>query len=234
MAHKAKGSALDLHSLSRGKLYDLLTGAPLILWFGWGALRQWPDLLWLAVEMRMGSLDLLDGLRLFALGASVIFNLLLVWLVLVRTIPVHKSRGWLPRLCGVAGTFLGVGILHLPARRLGLPAQALADILIFLGAAGSALALSRLGRSFAILPEARVLVTGGIYAHVRHPLYTAEMLTLIGIVIQYAQPWATLIGIGVAGLQVLRSYYEEEVLAEAFPDYAAYQARTWRFVPYLF
>jgi protein-S-isoprenylcysteine O-methyltransferase Ste14 len=184
--------------------------------------------------MRMGALDLLDGLKFFALAASVIFNLLLVWLVLVRTMPVRKSRGWLPRLCGVAGTFLGVGILQLPARTLGLPTQGLVDILIFLGAAGSALALSRLGRSFAILPEARVLVTGGVYGYVRHPLYTAEMLTLAGIVIQYAQPWATLIGIGVVLLQVLRSLYEERVLAEAFPDYAAYQARTWRFVPYLF
>lgn len=219
---------------TRSKAYDLLMGAPLILWFGWGALRQWPDLLWLAAEMRMGAMTLLDGLKFFALAASVIFNLLLVWLVLVRTVPVHKSRGWLPRLCGVAGTFLGVGILQLPARTLGLPTQALADILIFLGAAGSALALSRLGRSFAILPEARVLVTGGVYAHVRHPLYTAEMLTLVGIVIQYQQPWATLIGIGVVLLQILRSIYEEQVLAEAFPDYVAYQARTWRFVPYLF
>jgi protein-S-isoprenylcysteine O-methyltransferase Ste14 len=232
MAHKAKGTGLDLQT--RDKAYDLLMGMPLILWFGWGALRQWPSLLRLAAEMRMGTLDRLDGLQFFAIAASVIFNLLLVWLVLVRTTPVRKSRGWLPRFCGFAGTFLGVSILQLPARTLALPTQALVDILIFLGAAGSALALSRLGRSFAIMPEARVLVTGGVYAHVRHPLYTAEMLTLIGIVIQYAQPWATLIGIGVVLLQILRSIYEEQVLAEAFPDYTAYQARTWRFVPYIF
>ena len=223
---------MDLQT--RNKAHDVLMGMPLILWFGWGAVRQWPALLGLAIGMRMGGASLQNGLQLFGLATSVIFNLLLVWLVVVRTVPVRRLQGWLPRFCAAAGTFLGVGILQLPARRLGLPTQLLADFLMLFGAAGSALALSRLGRSFAIMPEARVLVTGGVYGYIRHPLYAAEMLTLAGIVIQYAQPWATLIGIGVLLLQILRSIYEERVLAEAFPDYAAYQARTWRFVPYLF
>jgi protein-S-isoprenylcysteine O-methyltransferase Ste14 len=229
MGGKAKGSPLE-----RGKAYDLAMGFPLILWFGWGAWQQGPTLLFRMSEMTDGTIDLLGGLQFFALAASVIFNLLLVWLVLVRTVPVRKSRGWLPRFCGVAGTFLAVAILHLPARLLSLPMQALADLLIFLGGAGSALALSRLGRAFAIMPEARVLVTGGLYAHIRHPLYAAEMLSLAGIVIQFAQPWAALLGIAVAGLQFARALFEEEVLRQAFPEYASYAARTARFIPHIF
>ena len=225
---------MDIQALQRSKAYDLAMGAPLILWFGWAALRQWPTLLFLMVEMRLGTLDLLEGLKFFAVAASVIFNLLLVWLLLVRSTPVLKSRGWLPRFCGFAGTFLGVGILQLQARTLSLPWQALADILIFLGWAGSAFALSKLGRAFAIMPEARILVTGGVYAYVRHPLYATEMLALIGIVLQFAQPWALLLGIAVAALQVARALFEEQVLSEAYPEYAGYAARTARFVPYVF
>ena len=124
-----------------------------------------------------------------------------------------------------------MGILRLPVADLGLSAQLAACFLIGCGSLCSIFIVSRLGKSFSILPEARRLVTSGPYAFARHPLYAAEMLTIAGTAIQYQQPWAVLLAVAVIALQVTRSIFEERVLLEAFPDYGAYRARTKRFIP---
>ena len=121
--------------------------------------------------------------------------------------------------------------MYLPPARLSLVWQAVANLLIFGGGCGAILVLAKLGRAFSIMPEARLLVTGGVYRHVRHPLYTAEMFILAGIAIEFAQPWAGIIALVSAALQVARSIFEERVLAEEYPEYAAYAARIRRFIP---
>jgi protein-S-isoprenylcysteine O-methyltransferase Ste14 len=119
----------------------------------------------------------------------------------------------------------------LPIVDLSLPWQLAADILVLGGNLAAVLILSRLGRAFAIMPEARLLVTGGPYRYARHPLYTAEAVIVTGIAIQFQQPWAVLLAAVVIGLQIARSVFEEQVLVEAYPDYEAYRARTKRFIP---
>lgn len=220
---------IDLEALRRGKLYDFAAGLPLILWFGYGAVKLRPDL---AADARAWLAEpdsLLANMRFFALFAALAFNLLLIYLIVVRTEPVKRSSGVLPRLCGFAGTFLGVGILHLKPQALSLPWQTGAAALVFAGSLGSAIVLARLGKSFSIMPEARNLVTSGPYAYARHPLYAVEILTLIGTAMQFAQPWAALLALGVIVLQVLRTLFEERVLLAAYPEYAGYRARVKRF-----
>jgi protein-S-isoprenylcysteine O-methyltransferase Ste14 len=79
------------------------------------------------------------------------------------------------------------------------------------------------------MPEARKLVTQGPYAYARHPLYTMEMVTVAGSAMLFQQPWAGLLAIGVFILLAVRSYFEERVLMEAYPEYRAYCARVKRF-----
>ena len=74
-------------------------------------------------------------------------------------------------------------------------------------------------------------IRAGEAAHARHPLYAVEMITIIGTALQFVQPWAMLVAIGVCVLLVIRSVYEEGVLSATYPDYAAYRAKTRRFVP---
>ena len=84
------------------------------------------------------------------------------------------------------------------------------------------------------MPEARALVTTGPYALIRHPLYLAENIGTLGLMLQFQQPWASLLGAAAILVQYWRTIFEESVLLEAYPAYTAYRAHTWRFLPYVF
>ena len=217
--------------LRQTKAYDAFAALPLILWFAYGALQLRSVLAHDGALMAAGSATAFIWVQFFALLAAAGFDLLLIYLLVVRDKPVAKSRGALPRLFAVVGTFTGVGILQLPLVPLGLGLQILAAVLIGLGSLGSMLVLWWLGRSFSIMPEARKLVTGGPYAYVRHPLYSVEIITIVGTALQFTPPWSWVIALAVIALLWIRSHYEEQVLQDAYPEYGAYRARTARFIP---
>jgi len=216
------------------KTFDVVAALPLVIWFGYGALQVRPSLAHDVSLISAGQGTVFVWAQLFALSAAAAFDLLLMWMLLVRDKARAKAQGILPRLFGFVGTFLGVGILQLPVAALSPTMQLLAALVTGIGSLGSFVVLWWLGKSFSIMPEARTLVTGGPYALARHPLYTAEMISVIGAAMQFAQPWASLIALGVAVLLAVRSHYEEQVLAAAYPEYGAYRARTARFIPGVF
>jgi protein-S-isoprenylcysteine O-methyltransferase Ste14 len=213
------------------KYYDAIAALPLILWFVYGALQLRAVLMHDAAMIAGGAATLFTWVQFVSLVMAALFDLLLVYLLVVRDTPVAKSRGFLPRFFGVIGTFVGVGILQLPLAPLTLPMQMLAAALIGIGSLGSLLVLWRLGKSFSIMPEARKLVTGGPYAYARHPLYTVEMITIVGTAVQFVAPWSWLVALAVVALLWIRSHYEEQVLEAAYPEYGAYRSRTRRFIP---
>lgn len=149
---------------------------------------------------------------------------------------------FLARRAAIAhGSVLAV-LAALPSMIVGGAAVRLADAaawpwpleaLFALGAAGSAITLASLGRSFAFLPSRRGLVEHGPYALVRHPAYACELAMVLACAI--ARPWpvaplalAALIAI------VVRIEAEERVLASD-PAHARYRERVrWRLVPFLF
>jgi protein-S-isoprenylcysteine O-methyltransferase Ste14 len=102
--------------------------------------------------------------------------------------------------------------------------------LVLVGVTGIGVARYHLGRSFSIKPEARQLVTGGIYSKIRSPIYVFGVVMLLGLilVLQYPGPlpWVIL-GAVVAG-QTLRARREARVLEAAFGDaYREYRRKTW-------
>jgi len=102
---------------------------------------------------------------------------------------------------------------------------------MIMGIVGSIFAMSWLGRSYSIMATARNLVTAGPYRIVRHPLYAAECLALVGIVITCFSPFALAIGLMTLGLWWRRAINEERILTQAFPEYAEYARQVPRFVP---
>jgi protein-S-isoprenylcysteine O-methyltransferase Ste14 len=236
MAAISKGSGDSMNAaeavpFERTKAYDLLMGLPLGAWFGWGVWREVLPIVAHLNAIANGTENFLGFLQFVALVASVVFSLILIALLFVRTVPRAKAQGIVPRLAAVLGTFLGTAFLLLPAHQLPVWLQALADAMIIAGTVSCILVILRLGKAFAIMPEARELVTSGPYAIVRHPLYVAEELGVWGMVIQFAGPLAFALLLGRLTLQITRTVFEERVLAATFPQYEEYRARTWRFIP---
>jgi protein-S-isoprenylcysteine O-methyltransferase Ste14 len=121
---------------------------------------------------------------------------------------------------------------------LWMASPRVAEVGVAITVVGAALALAAfmsLGRSFSVIPEARELVTRGVYRFVRHPMYLAELLMIVGVLFGEAQ-LTTLIGtLIVIGLQVHRVRLEERLLRSTLPSsFAPFAQRTsYRLVPFL-
>jgi protein-S-isoprenylcysteine O-methyltransferase Ste14 len=88
-----------------------------------------------------------------------------------------------------------------------------------------------LGTCFGVLPEARGLVTRGPYGLVRHPVYLGELGACAGLVLGAPTAWNLCAAGVLLAAQLVRMRLEEQALARAFPEYAAYAARTPRLLP---
>ena len=86
----------------------------------------------------------------------------------------------------------------------------------------------QLGASFSVSAQARKLVTTGLYAKIRNPIYVFAGLFLVGLVMVTGR-WALLALLGIlVPMQVARARREEKVLTEAFGEECArYKAGTW-------
>lgn len=159
------------------------------------------------------------------------FVLLLSIQPLFRLRPVAKSESILPR----AGALIAAGVplmfMQIERAPSNVAFNLLAVTLSLLGNMSALATASLLGRSLAVMPEARRLVQNGPYGVVRHPLYLCELVGAAAVFLQYRSwPAAALLVLAV-GLTLQRARWEEDVLARAFPDFAAYRARTAFLIP---
>ena len=90
------------------------------------------------------------------------------------------------------------------------------------------LARIQLGRAFSLQAKASTLVTTGIYARIRNPIYVFGFLLSVGIFIFVHRPWFLLIWVLLIPLQWFRVRKEEQVLEAKFGDaYRDYKRKTW-------
>ena len=127
-----------------------------------------------------------------------------------------------------------IGAIALPLGATGWnhAASALVGAGIALGI--YALSANRPG-NFNIRPEPKSgghLVRRGPYRHIRHPMYSAVMLAMLGMCIGYATPWrwAALVALGI--VLVVKAGIEEDAMMARHADYADYARTTKRFVPF--
>jgi tellurite methyltransferase len=82
------------------------------------------------------------------------------------------------------------------------------------------------------LPNRRAgLVTRGPYRWVRHPIYTAVLAFMAGVVVLSGSWYSAGAWLLLLGLLLSKSGWEEHRLIEAFPDYPRYQGSSGRFLP---
>jgi protein-S-isoprenylcysteine O-methyltransferase Ste14 len=89
-------------------------------------------------------------------------------------------------------------------------------------------ARNALGRFFSVKAQPKGLVTHGLYARFRHPLYLFVDLTVVGLSLALAQPLLLVIVLVAALIQIYRSRKEDRLLEEKFGEaYREYKKRTW-------
>jgi len=157
--------------------------------------------------------------------------LLVVAAVCLRSRPSGKASGLEPRIGALVGSFMMYGILLFPRHNLSLSGEIVATLLMMIGNVGAMVALSQLGRSFSVMAETRQLVITGPYRFVRHPLYLAEEIAMVGVFLQFASVWTALLLLVQIAFQLRRMHNEEVVLIAKFPQYAAYNQTTARLIP---
>jgi protein-S-isoprenylcysteine O-methyltransferase Ste14 len=92
----------------------------------------------------------------------------------------------------------------------------------------------RLGRALTPTPvpvERGELQTSGLYRFVRHPIYSGVLLIVVGITLRSASVPTLIVGVVTVVFFSRKARWEEARLAERYPGYADYAARTPRFVP---
>jgi protein-S-isoprenylcysteine O-methyltransferase Ste14 len=102
------------------------------------------------------------------------------------------------------------------------------SILLMVGVGLVSLARFQLGTSFSITPQAKKLVTHGLYSKIRNPVYVFAAMAMAGffMIVQRPTLWFLFALVGV--VQVMRARKEAQVLEAKFGDeYRAYRAQTW-------
>jgi protein-S-isoprenylcysteine O-methyltransferase Ste14 len=164
--------------------------------------------------------------------------------------PVGRGSGLAPEV-GAALTYL-VGavpyvtlcvLLWRPLPGIGSPAWRTAALVVgaLLGFSGFALylwALRTLGPMYNVssslgsqLYAEHRLVTDGPYAHVRHPMYVAEVLAVLGALLVY-RTWTTVFMLVMLPAPLVKARNEERLLeAELGASYRAYREQVPGWVP---
>lgn len=107
-------------------------------------------------------------------------------------------------------------------------------VLVSAGLAFGVLAGRRLGKTLTPSPIPREdghLETTGVYAWVRHPIYTALLTLSLGLVVWGASIGHVLVFVFLSMLIELKARTEEKMLFEKYESYAEYAARVGRFFP---
>jgi protein-S-isoprenylcysteine O-methyltransferase Ste14 len=132
-----------------------------------------------------------------------IFSLALILLALCFFVPRFLHQPWTP--LRIAGAIVAAASLSLIVT-----------------------ARIQLGRAFSLRAKATRLVTTGLYARIRNPIYTFGCLFFLGLAMFIPAWWLLLALVIVIPMQIVRTRREAAVLEATFGDeYRRYRRQTW-------
>lgn len=212
----APGAAVDYAAQVRYAA-DLTARATVVVLFSMMALRFGSDFV---------ATGRLTGLFLLASEALVVI------FTVARRSAVLVDRSIRARVLTTV-SMLGPPLLA-PAAVLPLAPEA---VTVALSCAGLCVVIAgkiTLGRSFALLPANRGIVSSGLYGVVRHPIYLGYLVTHVAFLVASPSPANLVLLIAADAALLARAVCEEQTLAKD-RAYSEYQTRVrWRVAPGLF
>jgi protein-S-isoprenylcysteine O-methyltransferase Ste14 len=193
---------------------------------------MWFMLLALFVAIEMGTSLASPWPSLLSRFCLASFYVLLGLLVMTRAPAKAQAQGVLPRVAAFVGTYLPWTITFFGKTDQALP-NLVSTVCVLVGMIMMLVTIRHLGGSFSLVPQARSVVQTGPYRWIKHPLYLAEEIAILGVVLQYLTPVTVLIFVLHIGVQVCRIVYEEDLLRRNCPEYSSYEASRWRLIPYV-
>lgn len=92
-------------------------------------------------------------------------------------------------------------------------------------------------RRFNLVPEIRKgsnLVTKGLYEYIRHPMYSAILLTCLAVLVDHLTFLRFVAYVLLLTVLVVKLRIEERLLEHKFPEYKEYKKKTKRLLPYIY
>jgi protein-S-isoprenylcysteine O-methyltransferase Ste14 len=166
---------------------------------------------------------------------------LIYWLVSSRgakkTVQRNRS-GWGIRLTIIViAVTIAISGTHIPGYTVTPLIGWIGALLSVIGIGYAIYARRYLGRNWGMpmsVKENPELVTTGPYAHVRHPIYTGILLTMLGSLATAGLSWLLILVIYLVFF-IYSAKKEEEMMAQTFPDtYPDYKERTKMLIPFIF
>lgn len=130
---------------------------------------------------------------------------------------------WLPDLLPISSDPFAIRAVGLALFSLGLMTAIAARV--------------QLGDNWSNIESAKVLsdhavVDKGIYGYVRHPIYTGDLLLLIGLELAL-NSWFVVGALALCPIVMWKAIKEEKMLLRKLTGYVEYHQRTKRFIPFV-
>src|SRR5215467_4239233 len=193
---------------------------------------MWFMLLALCVATKIGASLTDPWSSLLSSFCIAIFYMLLALLVMTRSPAKAQADGLLPRIAAFVGTYMPWTIAFFGKTDQALPNLA-STACVLIGMIMMLVTIRHLGRSFSLVPQARNVVQTGPYRWIKHPLYLAEEIAVLGVVLRNLTPLTAALLVLHIGVQICRIYYEEDLLRRNCPEYSSYETSRWRVIPYV-
>jgi protein-S-isoprenylcysteine O-methyltransferase Ste14 len=165
---------------------------------------------------------------------AVAFYVLVIWCYLRRGPARATTSSVTARVAAVIATWAPFVIPWLHGAPPGPVWQGVSDVLLLAGTAWAVWSLRSLGRNLSVVAQVRDVADGGPYRWIRHPLYTGEIVSTLGLAIAAHSLAAIAVWLGICALQAYRAVREEQLLLAVLPGYGAYRIRTAALVPGIF